>query len=47
VLGHHSVIGGNVFLIDSVPPHSFVTKAGDGATVRNKDTDGLLAGLGI
>jgi serine O-acetyltransferase len=47
VIGHHSVIGGNVFLLDSVAPHSFVTKTGAGVTVRTKDTDGLLAGLGI
>lgn len=47
VIGHHSVIGGNVFLMDSVPPHSFVTKTGAGAAVRTKDTDGLLGGLGI
>lgn len=47
VIGHDSVIGGNVFLIESVPPHSFVTKTGDGATVRTKDTAGLLGGLGI
>jgi serine O-acetyltransferase len=47
VIGHHSVIGGNVFLLDSVPPHSFVTKTGAGVAVRTKDTDGLLDGLGI
>jgi serine O-acetyltransferase len=47
VIGHHSVIGGNVFLLDSVPPHSFVTKTGDGVSVRTKDTAGLLGGLGI
>lgn len=47
VIGHHSVIGGNVFLLNSVPPHSFVTKTGEGAAVRTRDTDGLLAGLGI
>ncbi|MDD3276629.1 MAG: serine O-acetyltransferase [Kiritimatiellales bacterium] len=47
VIGHHSVVGGNVFLLDSVPPHSFVTKTGDGVSVRTKDTAGLLGGLGI
>jgi serine O-acetyltransferase len=47
VIGHHSVIGGNVFLLNSVPPHSFVTKTGEGAAVRTKDTVGLLDGLGI
>jgi serine O-acetyltransferase len=47
VIGHHSVIGGNAFLLDSVPPHSFVTKTGAGVAVRTKDTDGLLGGLGI
>jgi serine O-acetyltransferase len=47
VLGHHAVIGGNVFLLDSVPPHSFVTKTGEGVNVRTKDTEGLLGGLGI
>ncbi|QHI69926.1 serine O-acetyltransferase EpsC [Tichowtungia aerotolerans] len=47
VLGHDSVIGGNVFLMDSVPPHSFVTKTGEGASVRTKDTTHLLGGLGI
>jgi len=47
VIGHHSIVGGNVFLLDSVPPHSFVTKTGDGVSVRTKDTAGLLGGLGI
>jgi len=47
VIGHHSVIGGNVFLIESVPPHSFVTKTGDSATIRTKDTSAILGGLGI
>lgn len=47
VLGHDSVIGGNVFLMESVPPHSFVTKTGEGASVRTKDTTHLLGGLGI
>ncbi len=41
VLGHDSIIGGNVFLMESVPPHSFVTKNEAGATVRTKDTSGL------
>ena len=47
VLGHDSVIGGNVFLLDSVPPHSFVSKTEAGATVRARDASGLLGGLGI
>jgi len=47
VLGHHAVIGGNVFLMESVPPHSFVSKTGDGVTVKTKDTSGLLHGSGI
>lgn len=47
VLGHDSVIGGNVFLMESVPPHSFVTKTGEGANVRIRDTSHLLGGLGI
>ncbi|MBC8206921.1 MAG: serine acetyltransferase [Kiritimatiellales bacterium] len=47
VLGHNSVIGGNVFLMETVPPHSFVTKTGDGVTVRTKDTSSLLFGSGI
>lgn len=48
VIGHDSVIGGNVFLMDSVPPHSFVTKTeAAGANIRTKDTTGLLGGLGI
>lgn len=47
VIGHDSVIGGNVFLMDSVPPHSFVTKTVEKASVRTKDTDHLLGGLGI
>ncbi|MCU0857728.1 MAG: serine O-acetyltransferase [Pontiellaceae bacterium] len=47
VIGRHSVIGGNVFLLNSVAPHSFVTKTGAGVAVRSKDSDGLLAGLGI
>jgi serine O-acetyltransferase len=38
VLGHHSVIGGNVFLMKSVPPHSFVTKTESGTTVRTPET---------
>jgi len=37
VLGHDSVIGGNVFLMESVPPHSLVTKPEAGVTVRTKD----------
>ncbi|MBI9021331.1 MAG: serine acetyltransferase [Verrucomicrobia bacterium] len=41
VLGHDSTIGGNVFLMESVPPHSFVTKTGDGVTVRIKENQGL------
>jgi serine O-acetyltransferase len=41
VLGHDSIIGGNVFLMESVPPHSFVTKNEAGATIRTKDTSGL------
>jgi len=47
VIGHDSVIGGNVFLMETVPPHSFVTKTGEGVTVRTKDTSGLLSGSGI
>ncbi len=47
VLGHDSVIGGNVFLMETIPPHSFVTKTGEGAIIRTKDTCGLLSGLGI
>lgn len=47
VLGHDSVIGGNVFLMETIPPHSFVTKTDSGATVRTKDTSGLLSGSGI
>ena len=47
ILGHDSVIGGNVFLMETVPPHSFVTKTGEGATVRTQDTSRLLEGLGI
>jgi len=41
VLGHDSVIGGNVFLMESVPPHSFVTKTEAKVTIREKDTSGL------
>ncbi len=47
VIGHHSVIGGNVFLLESVPPHSFVAKSDAGAVIRTRDTSGLLGGLGI
>jgi serine O-acetyltransferase len=47
VIGHDSVIGGNVFLMETVPPHSFVTKTGGGASVLTKDTTHLLGGLGI
>ena len=47
VIGHHSVIGGNVFLMDSVAPHSFVTKTEAGVIVRTKDSAGLLGGMGI
>ncbi len=46
VLGHDSVVGGNVFLMESVPPHSFVTKNEAGATVRTKDTSGLSGKAG-
>lgn len=45
VLGHHSVIGGNVFLMDSVPPHSLVTKTGDGVAVKTRDVDAPSGGL--
>ena len=45
VLGHDSIIGGNVFLMESVPPHSFVTKTEAGATVRSKDTTHLFGNL--
>ena len=41
ILGHNSVIGGNVFLMESIPPHSFVTKNEARATVRTHDTSGL------
>ncbi len=41
VIGHNSVIGGNVFLMESIPPHSFVTKNEAGSTVRTKDISGL------
>jgi len=41
VLGHDSIIGGNVFLLESVPPHSFVTKNKSEAVVRTQDTSGL------
>jgi len=47
VLGHDSIIGGNVFLLESVPPYSFVTKTGDGVTVRTKENPGPLEGWGI
>lgn len=47
VLGHDSVIGGNVFLMESVPPYSFVTKTGDGVTVKTKENPGPLEGWGI
>ncbi len=47
VLGHDSVIGGNTFLLESVPPHSFVSKTEAGATVWVRDMSGLLGGLGI
>ena len=45
VLGHDSVIGGNVFLLESIPPHSFVTKTEAGATVRTKETSRLSGDL--
>lgn len=47
VIGHHAVVGGNVFLLESVPPYSFVTKTGGGVSIRTKDSDKLLGGLGI
>ena len=31
VIGAHSVIGGNVWLVDSVPPHSRITSETHGA----------------
>jgi len=42
VIGHDSLVGGNVFLLKSVPPNSFVTKNEAGVTVRTKDTAGSL-----
>ena len=36
VIGRHSTIGGNVFLTDSIPPCSLVTKTGDGVQIRAK-----------
>ncbi len=47
VIGHHAVIGGNVFLLDSVLPHSFVTKTNQDRIVRIADSPDLLGGLGI
>ncbi len=39
VIGHHSTIGGNVFLTKSVPPYSLVTRSGEAATVRSKENN--------
>jgi serine O-acetyltransferase len=40
VVGHHSVIGGNVWLTSSVPPHSVVYHSSE-VKVRN----GALSGV--
>jgi len=45
VIGKGSVIGGNVFLVKSVPPYSVVTRAESGVTIRTRETPG--GGLGI
>ncbi len=34
VVGHHSTIGGNVWLTESVPPHSKIYYQGEGAAAR-------------
>lgn len=49
-IGHDSVIGGNVWLIHSVPPHSKVLNAQPSPRVRTPgvpDTDEFAAGSGI
>lgn len=49
-IGHDSVIGGNVWLVHSVPPHSKVLNAQPSPRVRTPgvpDTDEFAAGSGI
>jgi serine O-acetyltransferase len=45
VIGRGSTVAGNVFLLDSVPPRSLVTRAEGGVMVRTREEHGF--GMGI
>ena len=45
VIGHGTTVAGNVFLMESTPPGSLVTRAEGGVMVRTRETPG--SGMGI
>lgn len=45
VIGHGSVVAGNVFLLQSTPPKSLVTRVEGGAMIRTRETPGYGAGI--
>ncbi len=40
VIGHDSVVAGNVFLMQTIPPHSLVTRTDCGITIRTREAPG-------
>jgi len=45
VIGRSSVVAGNVFLMESIPPHSLVTRSESGVMVRTREMPGGGAGI--
>lgn len=45
VIGRNSVVAGNVFLMQSIPPQSLVTRTESGVMVRTRETPGGGAGI--
>ena len=45
VIGHDSVVAGNVFLMQSIPPRSLVSRTESGVVVRTRETPGAGAGI--
>jgi len=45
VIGRDSVVAGNVFLMQSIPPHSLVTRTDSGVVIRTRETPGGGAGI--
>lgn len=45
VIGRGSVVAGNVFLMQSIPPRSMVTRTECGVVIRTKETPGVGAGI--